>query len=583
MLARRLTRMAAAQKHAGYPFYHAISLHNAAVAYLHAGEFAASQKAATEALVAFETLSYRAPERHSTQSILALSHYELGQSRSGEESLHTALSMGEEFADVPAEMAILSIAVGARPRASTLIHKADALNRDGRSDLAGAALTTASRASFLLPTEAVEAVDLLKNLSYESPLDLGHGLVIRCLLGLATFLAGDAAEALAIATSALSDAHARGARRSEIRLEILAALATADRGRLREAISVAASVSNLALDEFADAIASSLDIISPVPGEIEHAIGQRPDRWLPALRRQLDAGASPRGQHAARLLDAYGQAEDVGRLRAYAKAYRRKGIAPQLGLQLAKRRSPTLLIRDLGPVRLEIGDRVVQMSEIRKKPAALLMFLISRPSFTAHREQVLEELWPEAELASSSNSLNQSLYFLRREIDPWHDDGMTADYVTFDGDLVAMDASIVRAESSEFVARAGSVRDDASGGGILELLDGYRGHFAPEFEYEEWAIEWRTRVRSTMLEMAHRAVVARADAGELEAARDVAVRALTADRSATDIERQLIWLHWHLGSTSAARAQFVHLAKRDEDDGYDATTLQDLVRSPLPR
>ncbi len=66
---------------------------------------------------------------------------------------------------------------------------------------------------------------------------------------------------------------------------------------------------------------------------------------------------------------------------------------------------------------------------MRRKSASLLMFLVTRPNFTATREQVLEELWPDNDPSSASNSLNQSLYFLRRDIDPWYEDDMSLEYI----------------------------------------------------------------------------------------------------------------------------------------------------------
>ena len=33
------------------------------------------------------------------------------------------------------------------------------------------------------------------------------------------------------------------------------------------------------------------------------------------------------------------------------------------------------------------------------------------------------------------------------------------------------------------------------------MLALYRGHFAPEFEYEEWADEWRTHLHTTYLHL----------------------------------------------------------------------------------
>ena len=85
---------------------------------------------------------------------------------------------------------------------------------------------------------------------------------------------------------------------------------------------------------------------------------------------------------------------------------------------------------------------------MRRKPASLLMYLVTRPGHTATREQVLDELWPDNDPGSASNSLNQTLYFLRREIDPWYEDDVSIEYVFFEGDLLWLDPE--SSQSREF-------------------------------------------------------------------------------------------------------------------------------------
>jgi DNA-binding SARP family transcriptional activator len=65
-------------------------------------------------------------------------------------------------------------------------------------------------------------------------------------------------------------------------------------------------------------------------------------------------------------------------------------------------------------------------------------------------------------------------------------------------------------------------------------------------------------------------------------ARDVAIALLDVDPTATDIERRLIWLYWRLGATSAARAQYEHLARGEQADGLDPTPLEDIARASRP-
>ena len=579
ILAGRLLAMSSTQESAGYDFYSAISLHNASVAFLNCGEYYPALAAASDALAAFDRLSYDAPERFSTQSIMYLCHVELGEEARGETYLTDSLGQLREFADVPAELAIAALALGMRERALGLLSRAEDLRRQGRSDLVGSALTDAARALSVLPANTDSSISVLSKPTYDGPLDLGHTITRRMQLGVALYLGDFVEECLSVCREALEDAHRRGAERAALRLKVLIACSERRAEDLRVALTQAVSTSHLAIHELADVICASLDLLEPLPRGLDEAILSHPDRWLPALRRQLDRGGVPTAHAAARILDRSGRLEDVGRLRAFAKTYGRRGAASRLGVELARRTSPTLRVHDLGPVKLVVDDRAISLSGMRRKPAALLMYLITRPSLAANREQVLDELWPDADPASSSNSLNQSLYFLRREIDPWYEDDVAAGYVACEGDLVSLDSDLVRTDSQDFIDSVNSIgRSPEDAANVVNVVRRYTGHFAPEFEYEEWAISWRSRLRSSLLELVQTSLGELVRAGELFSARDLAIALLAVDPEAADIERRLVWLYWHLGAASAAQAQHDHLVSREIADGLEPTGLNDLVR-----
>jgi DNA-binding SARP family transcriptional activator len=230
-----------------------------------------------------------------------------------------------------------------------------------------------------------------------------------------------------------------------------------------------------------------------------------------------------------------------------------------------------------------VGERSVPLSHVRRKPASLLMYLVTRPNFTATREQIIEDLWPESDPMAALNSLNQSLYFLRREIDPWYEDDVSADYIPYEGELVWLDAGLVRSASAEFVSGAtDQALKTAASAQWLALIGNYAGQFSPEFEYEEWAMSWRSRVHASFLEFAHTAVARSVDAGDLQVAREIATRTLAVDPSASDIEHKLIWLYWHLGMTSAAAAQYQHMEGQHRADGLEPPPLDSITAAERP-
>lgn len=579
-LASRFAHMSQSQAAGGLDFFSAVALHNSSVAYLAAADYEACLDAAGRSLAAFSRLHPQPAEALSTHSIVAVALMELGRETEAQRHVEASAEKNRELADVPALIAVAYLAAGRTDEARVLIARAQALEKQGRGDVAGAEVTEIAAAFALLADSPSEAIEVLDRASIPPVLDLGLNLERRTMLAHAYLAAGQPSKCLEVASAALEESRRRGANRSELRLAVLVAVALEDRSSLAAAIRTAGGASRLALSELADVICRRLDLAEPSINELGPAISAHPDRWLPLLRQALGQGA-PTGHHAASLLDAYGEARDIGVLRAYARTYRSRGAAPKLGLALAQRTSPRLRIRDLGRVTLEIADRSIALGGIRRKPAALLLYLASRSAYTAHRDQVIDDLWPDADPASAINSLNQSLYFLRREIEPWYEDGVSPDYVGFAGDLVWLDADLVTSDGARFLAAAQTWKQ-GSQSDSLELLRSYTGHFAPEFEYEEWALSFRSKLRSKFLEVAAGSVSRLIRAGEFEEARVVAVLALEADETASDLERVLVWLHWRLGARSAAKAQYEHLLRTDQLDGLDPAPLLELVHGPPP-
>ena len=167
----------------------------------------------------------------------------------------------------------------------------------------------------------------------------------------------------------------------------------------------------------ADSIAARLGDLGDgeLPTILEEA-SLRPDRWRSALRGVVDSGGEP-SVAAARVLEQIGDSGDVARLRRVAHRYRGRPDA-ELGRALARRVADRVLIEDQGRVSIRVGDRNVEGSSIRRKVLALLCFLLTRPRYAATRDEVMDALWPDFDPADALNSLNQTVYFLRRVFEP---------------------------------------------------------------------------------------------------------------------------------------------------------------------
>ena len=171
---------------------------------------------------------------------------------------------------------------------------------------------------------------------------------------------------------------------------------------------------------------------------------RRPERWLTALRDALTNGSESAGR-AAQCLDVIGSAEDVPLLRRFSK---RRAAERDLGRGLARRVAEQVFVEDQGRVAITIGGRRVEGTQIRRKVLTLLCFLLSRPRFSSTRDEVLEALWPEFEPTVALNSLNQTVYFLRRVFEPSYREDTSPGYVRHESDVVWLDRQLVSSRSS---------------------------------------------------------------------------------------------------------------------------------------
>ncbi len=579
VLARRMEQMSATQAAAGYSYFAAISLHNAAVASQSAGDPRLAIQLAERALAAFDEFPELPAETYSTHAVLAGCWLELGDRVRAEQHFVDGLSSGREHGDVPAEFALLYAVTGQRDRAVRMLEGARALMQNGLSDIQGNTTSLRAEAFLAIANAPDRALELLNQIPEERPLDVGDSLRRLLFETVALLMSGNTSAALMRAQTGLDGAREVAASALEAKFRVLVALAMADGERIGQAITDLAPRGELGLLEIADALGKFLSHLQALPPELINSMRCWPDRWLPVLRRELETGDTPSGRKAAQALDEVGSFEDVTRLRAFAKTYVRKGRADEgLGLRLAKRVAPRLEIRDLGRVVFTVGPREVSLSRSRRKAAALLMFLVTRPQVTATREEVLDQLWPDADPDSASNSLNQSLYFLRRDIDPWYEDGLSVDYVHFEGDLLWLDTDLTRIQSSAFmqsvrdVRRAGNLRSTAA-----PVLKAYAGRFAPEFEYDEWAIGWRHRLHAEFLGLGAATLDELESSGEFSQARDVASHVLDVDSTAREMEQRLVRIYWRLGARSAALSQYAHFVAADRADGLEPPSIDELT------
>jgi DNA-binding SARP family transcriptional activator len=301
---------------------------------------------------------------------------------------------------------------------------------------------------------------------------------------------------------------------------------------------------------------------------------RRPDRWLPTIRRAVDL-MEPMSIAAARLLDEIGQSEDVARLRTFARKVR---LDDALGRTLARRLAPRVLVQDLGRVRIQVGDLVLDGGEIRRKVLALLCLLVSKERFAATREEVLDCLWPDLDPTSALNSLNQTVYFLRRVFEPAFREDTSPGYVRQDGETIWLDIDLVDATSRRCRELIGVASRGSTDEAAMELSNLYSARFALDFQYDDWASTYRDSLHASYLRVIEQQLRTETAVGHYARAIQVAERAVQVEPDSEDLQVALVRLYRLAGAHAAAAEQYGHYARSMKGLGVEVPTF-DVVLS----
>ena len=193
----------------------------------------------------------------------------------------------------------------------------------------------------------------------------------------------------------------------------------------------------------------------------------------------------------------------------------------------------------LGRFHLEAQGRALEMP--RKKAQGLLAYL-ALPSGRRHsREHLAGLLWGDMEETRARHNLRQCVSALRRILG---EDAIVDDRgaLYLDPDVVEVDVTALESDA-EFIGR------ECSG----ELLEGLSFVADP---FDEWLADQRARLRRLLCDRLMASAAARATAGEVGDAIELAQRLLALDPASEEGHRLLIELYGRSGRRAAALRQY---------------------------
>ncbi len=182
----------------------------------------------------------------------------------------------------------------------------------------------------------------------------------------------------------------------------------------------------------------------------------------------------------------------------------------------ARRLAAPIFVRLFGPTTIyrESWDGP-SIAISRRRTRLLLSILAAHHDLTLSRDQVIEMMWPDADPHAAVNSLNQTVFHMRRSIDPNYREGESPQYVQSTIESVRLNHDLVTTDVEVAARLAGRLLLDPAitNGMASELLDLVRGEYLSDFRYEDWATIQRDRIHAEVRAALH-PIAVRTLAGE---------------------------------------------------------------------
>lgn len=251
--------------------------------------------------------------------------------------------------------------------------------------------------------------------------------------------------------------------------------------------------------------------------------------------------AAPQRATIATLRAEAGLADDEGDPAAAAALRRAADVLARRGGAVVVADRDGLHVRCFGRFRVGLGEAELPLDHLRPRARATLRLLSLHVGRPVHREVLLTALWPEADAAAATRSLQTTVSSVRRLVaDATGGDGLVREGQSYVLDEALVATDVRRAEgllrSAEGARRQ---QPSAARAGYAEVLDLYAGDLLVEEGPAEWVVEaredWRRRAAGAAYELA----VLEYAAGRSAAAAAAARRGLEIDRLADPLWRVL--------------------------------------------
>lgn len=219
---------------------------------------------------------------------------------------------------------------------------------------------------------------------------------------------------------------------------------------------------------------------------------------------------------------------------------------------------PPLTITNLGRFQIARAGSVLPYCKTRKA-MAILRYLLTRRHRSAHKEELMELLWPDVRPREAAHSLHVAVSALRHYLDP-----VAGTYVLFEDGCYTLnpqapieDDCAAFQQLSDTAEQARSAGDQqAAQRAYMAAVACYQGDFYVDDRDPTWALSERERLLArylTNLDHLGRILI---EQQRFEPAIDYYQRLLERDSYREDVHSQIMRCYWQLGRRGAALRQY---------------------------
>jgi len=330
------------------------------------------------------------------------------------------------------------------------------------------------------------------------------------------------------------------------------------------------------------ALAEALDLEAALSDDHEHALS-----CLDEARALCEELGDPVGVARADLAIAAREStrDRRGLAAAAAELARTVGARPlaaratALLAALDRESTPDLEIQSLGGFAVLRAGVPVHPAEWQSRKARdLLKLLVARRGQPAHREQLIEVLWPPAEAGTeagrSGSRLSVALSTLRAILDPAK--AFDSDhFVVAEGDALRLRLEHVRLDVEEFLTAAADAVDahrEGRPGAVARMAAAesrYRGDFLADDPYSDAHVALRERARSEFLQLVRLLAREHLQGGDRDSAARYLLRLLEGDPYDEGAYLDLVRVYQQSGRYGEARRAYQTYCGHMEELGVE--------------